>query len=160
VIHWQGGDHTRLSVPRNRTGRHRWGIDAETGELIRSLARQQPDRAIAAVLNRAGRRTGRGNTWTEARVRSFRSTHGIAAHREGEMADRGELTLDEAATRLKVGKMTVLRLIGSGVIRARQACKGAPWAIDEAQLAGLDPRALPSRRPVPEDPDQGTLELQ
>jgi hypothetical protein len=24
VIHWQGGDHTRLTVPKNRAGQHRW----------------------------------------------------------------------------------------------------------------------------------------
>jgi hypothetical protein len=49
VVHWQGGDHTRLTVPKNRTGRHRWTTEAETGELIRALARQQPDVSIAAA---------------------------------------------------------------------------------------------------------------
>ena len=28
VLHWQGGDHTRLAVRKNRTGQHRWGTDA------------------------------------------------------------------------------------------------------------------------------------
>jgi hypothetical protein len=90
VIHWKGGDHTRLCMPRNRTGQHRWSSDAETGDMIRALARQQPDGGIAATLNRLGRRTGRDNPWTEARVRSFRSTHGVPVHRTGEMAERGE----------------------------------------------------------------------
>jgi hypothetical protein len=27
VIHWQGGDHTRLIVPKNRTGQHRWSAE-------------------------------------------------------------------------------------------------------------------------------------
>src|SRR3954471_20280107 len=143
VIHWQGGDHTRLSVPRNRTGQHRWRCDAAVDGMIRDLARQQSDQAIAATLNRAGMRTGRGNTWTQARVCSFRSAHGIAVHRPGEMAERGELTLEEAAERLGVSKMTVLRLIGSGTITARQVCKGAPWAIPAAQLETLDPRMPP-----------------
>jgi excisionase family DNA binding protein len=160
VIHWQGGDHTRLAVPRNRTGRHRWSTAAETGDLIRALARQQPDSGIAMILNRAGKRTGKGNTWTEARVRSFRNGQGIAVYRAGEMAERGELTLEQAAERLGVSKMTVLRLIGSGALQAWQVCKGAPWAIPEAQLAGLDVRRAPSRRPEPDDPDQRTLDFQ
>ncbi len=160
VIHWQGGDHTRLTVPKNSTGKHRWEVDAETGDLIRALARHQPDRGIAAILNRAGKRTGKGNTWTQARVCSFRNAHGIAVFREGEPAERGELTLEQAAERLKVSKMTVLRLIGSGMIQARQVCKGAPWAIPEAQLAGLDPLRLPSRRPVTADPDQKAFDFQ
>jgi excisionase family DNA binding protein len=159
VVHWRGGDHTRLSVPRNRPGQHRWSCDAAVDDMIRDLARQQPDQAIAATLNRAGVRTGRGNTWTQARVCSFRRAHGIAVHRPGEMAERGELSLEEAAERLGVSKMTVLRLIGSGTITARQVCKGAPWAIPGAQLAALDPRA-PSARPVTAIPGQTTLEFQ
>jgi excisionase family DNA binding protein len=159
VIHWQGGDHTRLSVPRNRPGQHRWSCDAAVDDMIRDLARQQPDQAIAATLNRAGVRTGRGNTWTQARVCSFRLAHGIAVHRPGEMAERGELSLEEAAERLGVSKMTVLRLIGSGTVTARQVCKGAPWAIPGAQLAALDPRAPPAR-PITAVPGQATLDFQ
>lgn len=156
VIHWQGGDHTRLTVAKNRSGKHRWGTDADTGDLIRALARQQPDGGIAAILNRAGKRTGKGNTWTEARVRSFRNAHGVAVYREGEIAERGELTLEQAAERLKVSKMTVLRLIAGGTIQASQACKGAPWAIPEAQLSGLEPL----RHPVTENPDQQVFDFQ
>ena len=126
VVHWQGGDHTQLTVPKNRAGRHRWTTEAETSELIRALARQQPDAGIAAILNRCGKCTGKGNSWTESRVRSHRSAHGIAVYRDGEKAERGELTLEEAARRLTVSKMTVLRLIGRGAIQARQVCKGAP----------------------------------
>ena len=160
AVHWQGGDHTRLTVPKNRTGQHRLTTDAKTGELIRALARQQPDAGIAAILNRCGKRTGKGNTWTESRVRSHRCAHGIAVHRDGEMAERGELTLEETARRLTISKMTVLRLISSGVIQAGQACKGAPWAIPEAELAGLDARAALARCPQPENPDQPSLMFQ
>lgn len=127
VIHWRGGDHTQLSVPKNRPGRHRWSTASSVEELIRALARQQTDSAIAATLNRCSLRTTKGNTWTEARVRSFRNAHQIRVHRPGEMAERGELSLEETADRLKVSKMTILRLIGSGTIQAHQACKGAPW---------------------------------
>ena len=159
LIHWQGGDHTRLSVVKNRTGQHRWQSDVEVDALIRALARQQADGAIAATLNRIGKRTGRGNSWTETRVRSFRSSHGIAVHRPGEMVERGELRLNEAAERLGVSKMTVLRLIGSGTISASQVCKGAPWAIPEAQLEALPPQ-LRTGRPLTPDRDQNVLDLQ
>ena len=160
VIHWQGGDHTSLRVPKNRTGQHRWSADTETDDLIRGVARQQPDGAIAALLNRVGKRTGKGNTWTEARVRGYRNAHNIAVFRAGEMADRGELTLEQAAERMKVSKMTVLRLISSGTITASQICKSAPWAIPEAQLSGLDLRSGPSRRPITESPGQQAFDFQ
>lgn len=162
VIHWQGGDHTQLKVRKNKTGRHRWALGGETADLIRALSRLMPDKAIAALLNRAGKRTGRGNTWTEARVRTFRNDHRIAVYRDGERAERGELTLAEAAARLSTSKMTVLRLIRSGVLPARQICKGAPWVIEAQALAepGIAAVLRSGRhRPVTADPDQKTLAL-
>ena len=117
--------------------------------MIRELARLLPDPAIAAVLNRSGKRTGRGNTWTEARLRAFRTSHGIAVYRDGERAERGELTLDEAATRLNVSKMTVLRLIHAGRIQARQICKGAPWVIPDQTIGEM---AASGRLPAPSKP--------
>ena len=134
VLHWQGGSHTELRVRKNRTGEHRLAADAETGNLIRELARIMPDRLIASFLNRAGRRTGQGNSWTVARLRAFRSNHDIAVYREGEMRARNEMKLEEAAAHLAVSERTVRRLIDDGVIAARQACKGAPWVIDATAL--------------------------
>ena len=160
VIHWRGGDHTRLAVPRNKTGQHRWSSDADVRDLIRALARQQVDGAIAATLNRLGKRTGRGNPWTEARVRSFRSQHRVPAHRPGEMAERGELTLEEAARRLGVSKMTVLRLISAGTITATQVCKGAPWAVPEAQITALDGANPHAGRPRTYDQNQKVMDFQ
>src|SRR5690242_5492205 len=72
--------------------------------------------AIAAMLNRLGHRTGKGHTWTETRVRSFRSDHGIAAFTVGEREARGEVTLEQAAKALGTSKMTVLRMIRAGTL--------------------------------------------
>ena len=120
VLHWQGGDHTELSVRRRKSGQTRIAADADTGAMIRELARLMPDRAITAFLNRAGKRTGKGNAWTEARVRAWRSHHGIAVYREGEREERNELTQTEAAARLEVSARTMNRLI------KRVRCSGPP----------------------------------
>ena len=132
---WRGSHPPRGAAQPD--GRHRWSSEEDVCDMIRALARQQVDGAIAATLNRLGKRTGRGNPWTEARVRSFRQHYGVPAHRPGEMAERGELTLEEAARRLDVSKMTVLRLISAGTITAKQVCKGAPWAVPEGQIMAL-----------------------
>lgn len=134
ILHWQGGSHTPLRVPRNLTGHHRWKTSADTEALIQALARLMPDPAIASLLNRWGHRTGKGHTWTEARVRSFRADHAIAAYREGERAERGELTLAEVAETLQVSTMTVLRLIRLDILPARQVCRGAPWVIRRVDI--------------------------
>jgi hypothetical protein len=46
IIHWQGGDHTRLTVKRNRPGQTRWATDDDIVDLVRALARQMPDQTI------------------------------------------------------------------------------------------------------------------
>jgi hypothetical protein len=37
IIHWQGGDHTRLEVKKNKTGRNRWVTDAHVADLVHVL---------------------------------------------------------------------------------------------------------------------------
>jgi hypothetical protein len=58
-------------------------------------------------------------------VRAFRNTHGIAVYREGEWAERGEVTLAEVAMLLNLSPMTVLRQIKAWIIPAKRYCKGA-----------------------------------
>jgi DNA invertase Pin-like site-specific DNA recombinase len=163
LLHWQGGDHTRLTVRKNRRGQTRWSVEPETVELIRTCARLMPDKAIAGMLNRTGKRTGRLNGWTQSRVRSFRNTHSIAVYRDGEWAERGQVTLTEAATMLNLSPMTVLRQIRSGVIPAEQYCKGAPWVIKrrdiEDSLLNERVRAC-CKAPSSPNPDQKTLVFQ
>ena len=153
LLHWKGGDHTPLAVPRRRRGEHRWTTDAQTDALIRDLARTLPDELIAGLLNRLGKKTGKGNGWTKSRVGSFRSKRGIAVYREGERQERGELILSEVADRLAVDRAVVRRLIRSGVLPARQACKGAPWIIREDALRRPEILAEVSRKapltPIP-----------
>lgn len=133
-LHWRGGDHTALVVRKNRRGVHRYVTDADTTELIHSLARLLPDGSIAALLNRMGKRTAKGHTWSTTRVRAFRHDHDIAVYRDGERAERGEINLEEAATLLQVSTMTVLRLIQRKVLPAQQTCVGAPWSIRRSDL--------------------------
>jgi excisionase family DNA binding protein len=163
IVHWHGGDHTALQVRKNRTGEHRWSTAADVVDLVRVLARQMPDSTIAAVLNRASKSTGRGNSWTRVRVRSLRNQHAIAAYREGERAERGEVTLDEAATALKVSPSTVRRLIEERSLPAQQLCKGAPWMIKAVDLEHPDVKraahARRIRRPSSGYPGQKELQL-
>lgn len=119
VIRWHGGDRSALKVKKNRSGQHRWSAAGETVDLVRVLARQMPDK-VASVLNRSGKTTGGGNGWTKSRVCSF-SHNDIAAYREGERRDRGEVTLDQAAAALSVSPSTVRRLIKDGQLAAKPA---------------------------------------
>jgi excisionase family DNA binding protein len=163
IIHWQGGDHTRLAVKKNRGGQTRWSTDADVIELVKALARQMPDDLIAAVLNRGGKKTGRGNAWTRVRIAALRNHHEVAVYREGERAERGEVTLEEAAAELAVSASTIRRLIACGVLPAHQPCRGAAWIIQKGDLSQNDVRraadARRSRRPPPDNPQQIPLVL-
>jgi hypothetical protein len=68
-------------------------------------------------------------------VRSLRGDHKIAVYREGERAERDELTLQEAADMLGVSTEGVRRLIAGKQLAATQACAGAPWILCGAEVA-------------------------
>lgn len=121
IIHWHGGDHSRIEVKKNKAGQTRWTTSADVVELVRVLARQMPDASIAAVLNRSGKVTGKGNGWSRASVCSLRHQRQIPPYREGERVERGEATLDEAAAVLKLSRTAVRRLIGTGTIVPRRS---------------------------------------
>jgi excisionase family DNA binding protein len=163
VVHWHGGDHTALKVKKNRTGQHRWSAAADVVDLVRVLARQMPDKAIASVLNRTGMSTGKGNSWTRGRVCSLRNQQTIEPYREGERMERGEVTLDEAATVLQVSASTVRRLIADRSLPAEQHCKGSPWIIRSSDLERADVKqaaqARRLRRPPSGNPQQKELEF-
>jgi DNA invertase Pin-like site-specific DNA recombinase len=129
-IHWAGGVHTELRVPRNPSGMHGRMADRSVIELVRELAKVCDDKAIAAVLNRLGYTTGQGNSWRLSRVTSFRHTHGI------ELCTAGcsSITLQAATQRLKISDTAVERLIRQGILPARQVVKYAPWVIEERAL--------------------------
>jgi DNA invertase Pin-like site-specific DNA recombinase len=163
TIRWQGGDHTALKVRKNRAGQHRWSTDTDVVQLVTVLARQMPDQAIAAVLNRAGKKTGRGNGWTRSRVCWLRNHRNIAPYRDGERLERGEVTLNEAAVALNVSAATVRRLINDKLLPASQLCKGAPWVIRTSDLARPNVRraadARRTRRPASHDSNQNEMQL-
>jgi DNA invertase Pin-like site-specific DNA recombinase len=159
LLHWQGGDHTALTMGRNGAGKHRWTVPEDTLSLIRELARMMPDQQIARLLNRADKPTGRGNGWTKARVCSFRHHHDIAVYRDGEWAERGEISLEAAAQIMNVSVMTALRMIRRGSIKGRQLCRGAPWVIKAADV-GADRERNTSQRSLTPIPAQRSLQFQ
>ncbi len=132
VLHWQGGDHTQVEFPKIRSGRHRYVTDDDLVEMVRLLARIEPDARIASILNRNQRPTAHGQNWTARRICSLRNNHAIAAYRAGERQARDEMSVTEVAGVLGVTPTTVLRLIRLKQLPATQVCAGAPWIVRRA----------------------------
>jgi excisionase family DNA binding protein len=160
VLHWQGGDHTELEVGKNQPGSHRWKTNLEIERIIRALARLMPDAGIAGLLNRLGKRTAKGHSWTRNRVCCFRNDHQIPVHEEGERQSRNELTLEETAQRLGVSTMTVRRLIKRKVLPAMQVCVGAPWVIQESDVSSPTVTSALRDTPRTANDKQGILNFQ
>lgn len=161
-LHWAGGAHTALEVPKNRTGRHRRCTDRAVVELVAELVKVCDDQAITAILNRLGYRTGAGNGWTEGRVRSLRSTHRIPAF--DRTTHRAWLTLQETARFFGISEASVRRLLRQEMLPGKQVVAGAPWVIERESLELPQVReavgAIKAGRPAPpRDPGQGELSL-
>lgn len=133
IVHWKGGTHTAFEMDRPRSAANDKNA-VEDVELIRRMAVRYGDDMIAAVLNRGGRRTGKGNRWTRERVVSARNQHGIAG-RHKTMPDPDTLSLIGAARYCRVSNTTITRLTETGVLPCQQI---APFAPQEIRRADLD----------------------
>ena len=101
LIHWQGGVHTELRVPRRRRGQNSAQTPKDLIAAIRVLARICSDDVLASTLNRNGLLTGRGNRWTRERVTALRTHHRIACYDRDRRASEGWMNLTEAAQRAR-----------------------------------------------------------
>ncbi len=133
VIHWAGGRHSELRVKKNETGKHRRCTNLDAIAVIRQMADRFSDEQIAATLNRLGLRTGAGNTWNEARVRSARQYHQLPSF-DPSHPGNNSLTLREAAQRLNVGLTVVRRMIAEKKLPGSQVVACAPWQIPAEAL--------------------------
>ena len=104
--------------------------DEETVALLRRLAVHHPDTVMAGVLNRQGRKTARGESFTASRVASLCAHWKIPCYQPPAKPAEGELlTVGAAAKALGVVPSTLLRWLNDGFIGGEQVTLGAPWRI-------------------------------
>lgn len=133
TIHWVGGVHTELRVPRRRRGKAT-ATPTETIEAVRILARICTDDVIAGYLNRNGLLTGRGNRFTRERITSLRQYHNIACFNEAAQTEAGWLNLTEAAKFLGLSTRTLRLAIERGDIAGEHPLPDGPWVIPRQEL--------------------------
>lgn len=164
VIHWKGGAHTELRVPRRRRGQC-----SETAkdivEAVRTLARVCSDDLIAGVLNRNGQRTGRGNRWTRERITALRCYNEIPCYSAASRDASGWLNLTEAAAFLGISSRTLRLVVERGEIQGEHPLPDGPWVFhrkhldtDQARVVAARAKSRGSYPAVPAA-DQGTLDF-
>ena len=132
VMHWTGGTHTTLTMPKPRSGVGQ-PTALEDLELIRRMAVRYGDDEIARVLNKLGRRTGKGRRWNQERVATARRNHDIPGQTRA-TADPTLLSLGRAAKEFQVSDTTIKRLVTSGLLKVEQVAPWAPWEIRRTDL--------------------------
>jgi hypothetical protein len=130
ILHWAGGVHTDLFIERNPTGQHRRKAERTVIDLVTELSKVCPDKAIAAILNRLGYKTGQEKSWNASRVAGLRGYHNIEPFQKQD----GWVTQEQAAEELKVSNTVVKRLIREQILPATQVVECAPWVINQKDL--------------------------
>jgi len=132
IIHWKGGSHTEFKMQKPVSGVGQ-KTSMEDIEIIRKMGVRYGDDEIARVLNKLGRRTGKGKRWNEQRVMWIRRRNSIAG-RKRSTPDKEILTLGRAARYSNVSQGTIKRLVSSGLLNKEQIVPWAPWEIKRADL--------------------------
>ncbi len=164
IIHWRGGVHTELRLPRRRRGQCTH-TSQDIVAAVRQLVRVCSDKQIAGVLNRNGLRTGRGNRWTQMRVTSLRSKHGIPCYRPEECRAAGWMNLTEATRFLGVSMRTLRLAAARGEIAGEHPLGDGPWifsrqALESAQAHEVVERSRNRKAtPAVPNPEQRTFDF-
>ena len=157
-MHWQGGVHTELRVPRNTTGHRRVTTQTASLDLIRELSKVCDDQAIAATLNRLGHRTGAGDTWRVHSVQNARHYYRLPNHQKA-----GQwLTVEETSQALGVSHTVIRRMIRERLLPATQVAPRTPWVIEREALSlpavmAAAQAVREGRQLLPQAPNQGQL---
>jgi DNA invertase Pin-like site-specific DNA recombinase len=140
TVHWKGGTHTAFTMPKpSPKTMHRTA--EENLDVIRKMATRYGDGDIARVLNKLGRTTGKGHSWSQQSVKSARRNHGIEG-RARTVDDPEVLTLQGAARYTATSDTTIKKLVDAGTLPMNQAVPYAPWEIQRADLESARVRGI------------------
>jgi DNA invertase Pin-like site-specific DNA recombinase len=162
IIHWAGGVHTEIRLPRRRRGQ-RNSTSPDIVDAVRLLVRIANDDLIAGILNRNNLRTGYGNRWTRERVTSLRSHHHIPVWRTAADGIEPWLNLTRAAKLFGISQKTLRLAAEAGHIAAVHPLEDGPWIFSRADIEAPASRAVVDRarratnHPTGPHPDQQSL---
>jgi DNA invertase Pin-like site-specific DNA recombinase len=161
LIHWMGGVHTELRLPRRRRGQ-RNATSHDVIDAVRQLVLIANDDLIAGILNRNKLTTGNGNRWTRERVTALRTYNKIPVYRPTEGIEPW-LNLSKAAALLDISPKTLRLAAEAGQIDSIHPLPQGPWIFSRAELAGSPAKTIVERarqaagHPTGPDPNQQNL---
>lgn len=162
LIHWIGGVHTELRLPKRRRGQR----NSTSGDIIvaiQQLVLIASDDLIAGILNRNGLATGYGNRWTRERVTAHRSHHKIPVFGPAPNGNEPWLNLRKAARLLGVAPKTLRLAAEAGEIDGLHPLPDGPWIFSRSELGKPQAQQIAHRarqnpkHPTGSHPDQQNL---
>ena len=163
LIHWIGGVHTELRLPKRRRGQ-RNSTTPEIIAAVRQLVLIATDDLIAGILNRNGLLTGHGNRWTRERVTALRSHHKIPVfrprsgrHRTMAQSEQGRAPARRCDRRPSGSPPKPARSRASIHYRTVRGSSAAQHLDDPAAQQHRSPRRQNPKYPTGSHPDQQNL---
>jgi hypothetical protein len=142
VIHWQGGSHTMIEMKKPSPAEIHKTADDDI-EVIKKMSVRYGDDEIARVLNKLGRKTGKGHPWSESSVTTISRKHKIDGVRKRETySDPNILSLKQAEVYARTSDTTLKRLVQAGILPLKQVVPFAPWEIRRSDLDSEPVRAI------------------
>lgn len=145
LVHWKGGVHTQLRVPRRRAGQRRINVPTNVIEAVRTLACICSDDRIAAWLTRNGLHTSGGNCWTRQHVTGLRHRHDIPVYDAQRQSAEGWVNLTQAAAYLGIDRVTLRVAVEAGQISAIRPLPVGPWVLRREDLDSIKAKAIVTR---------------
>jgi DNA invertase Pin-like site-specific DNA recombinase len=142
IIHWKGGIHTELTLPRRHRGQNRRHTAISAVQAIELLSRVLPDNQIAGWLNQQGLLTGGGNFWTKEAVASARNYRQIPKYSAERQKVEGWMTLSQAAAFLQITRKTLKRAVENKKVPALHPISDGPWIFQRADLETPEAKML------------------
>jgi DNA invertase Pin-like site-specific DNA recombinase len=132
IIHWRGGSHSSLTIPRPLPASRSHKTAKDDVEIIEKMVVRYGDSVIAMVLSKLGRKTGKGNRWTKSSVALVRRKQGLKTVNKRD--NDGILNMVEAKRYCGVSDSTLMRLINDKILPAQQVVQFAPYEIKQTDL--------------------------
>nr|WP_210345540.1 recombinase family protein [Bradyrhizobium sp. CCBAU 53421] len=112
TLRWRGGLFSEVNVPLPHSHPSPIRTADDTIDLLRRLAAHYPDTKIAGILNRQGRTTATGLSFTANRVSSLRTHWEIPCFEPKQQVQDGEcMTIEKAARALGIAPSTLHRCL-------------------------------------------------
>jgi len=161
TVHWKGGVHSELRVPRRRHGQNRLHTESSIVEAVQLLTRIGPDEQIAAWLNRNDLRTGQGNRWTQSAVVSLRKKRNLPKYSAECQQAEGWMNLTQAASLLGISTTSLRMAVEHHEIEGIHPLPDGPWIFQREELQCAKVKQLVKRIQMRKregtEPDSGQL---